>query len=339
MVNRMVNSNQLRRRAPGAGIALAALLVAAAAPVRVIQAQETQTDPRWQAWVGCWRPVERPTALGGLEAFGVVEAPRERGDAPVVCVVPAAGTTGVDITTVVNGSVVERERVVATGEQTPSAQEGCTGWERAEFSPDGRRVYRRAEGTCAGGQRRRSSGLLAISPEGQWLDVQGVTVGTETGVRVLRYREAISNLTLPAEVQSAVSGGRAARGARIAAAAPVSVAEVADAARRLDAAVVEGWLVERGAGFDVDAKRLVELADAGVPERVIDLVVALSYPKQFAINPASRDADFRADGDPRRTRSGSDASLLGFPVGTVTASSFSPTRSVWQIAFGLKYEF
>ncbi|HEX8569461.1 MAG TPA: carboxypeptidase regulatory-like domain-containing protein [Caulobacteraceae bacterium] len=27
------------------------------------------------------------------------------------------------------------------------------------------------------------------------------------------------------------------------------------------------------------------------------------------------------------------------PVGTVTSSSFSPTRSVWQIAFGLKYEF
>ena len=27
------------------------------------------------------------------------------------------------------------------------------------------------------------------------------------------------------------------------------------------------------------------------------------------------------------------------PIGTVTSSSFSPTRSVWQIAFGLKYEF
>ena len=27
------------------------------------------------------------------------------------------------------------------------------------------------------------------------------------------------------------------------------------------------------------------------------------------------------------------------PVNTVTSSSFSSTRSVWQVAFGLRYEF
>src|SRR5207244_1725794 len=78
---------------------------------------------------------------------------------------------------------------------------------------------------------------------------------------------------------------------RAAAAVSLATDDVGEAARRVDTSVLEAWLVERGESFTLDAKRLVTLADAGVPTPVIDLMVALSYPKVFAINAASRQGE------------------------------------------------
>jgi hypothetical protein len=75
--------------------------------------------------------------------------------------------------------------------------------------------------------------------------------------------------------------------------ARLSIENVVDAARRLDAAVLEAWLAERAEPFTIDGKGLIALADAGVPTRVIDLMVALSYPKYFAINAALRQGERR----------------------------------------------
>jgi hypothetical protein len=61
--------------------------------------------------------------------------------------------------------------------------------------------------------------------------------------------------------------------------------------KHVDRPVVEAWLLERGQGFELDAKRLVALADAGVPGTVTDLMVALSNPKVFAINRSAREAE------------------------------------------------
>jgi len=47
--------------------------------------------------------------------------------------------------------------------------------------------------------------------------------------------------------------------------------------------VVEAWLLERGQRFALDAKTLMQLADAGVPARVTDAMVAVSNPQQFAV--------------------------------------------------------
>ena len=43
-------------------------------------------------------------------------------------------------------------------------------------------------------------------------------------------------------------------------------------------------LVEIGAGFDLDRATLVMLADAEIAERLIDVMVALSYPDEFTID-------------------------------------------------------
>jgi hypothetical protein len=74
----------------------------------------------------------------------------------------------------------------------------------------------------------------------------------------------------------------------------VTTIDVIDALRSVDAPIVEAWLTARRRGFSLDARQLVALADARVPDRVIDLMVALSYPDRFAIaSPA--DASQSAD--------------------------------------------
>jgi hypothetical protein len=275
----MKTASDLIRPLALAGLLLVPSLLMAAGP-----AEASQPDARWQAWIGCWEPAT-PAALEAGEP-----AP-----ATVVCVHPAATGDAVTVATVVDGRVVARERLEATGARRAMEREGCTGWESLAWSADGRRLYRQAEYGCGGDIRRESSGLMAILPSGEWLDVHGVSAAGQTGVRVQRYRAAGRPAALEAEMAAAVEGrGFALDAARTSASAPLTIADVAEAARHLDPAVLEGWLIEQGQGFGLDARRLLALADAGVPERVIDVMVALSYPRIFAVDRHAREAEFRA---------------------------------------------
>jgi hypothetical protein len=57
---------------------------------------------------------------------------------------------------------------------------------------------------------------------------------------------------------------------------------------------LEAALVETNAGFDLSGAQLVELDEGGVPDSVIDLLVALSYPDRFVIEREPRTgASFR----------------------------------------------
>jgi hypothetical protein len=232
--------------------------------------QDAPVDPRWLAFLGCWES----STVAQLQ----------------VCVVPAAGTSAVDLVTVADGQIATRERITATGERVASAPDGCPGWESAEWSPEGQRVYLRGESECSGGARRSASGLIAMSPNGEWLHVQSVTVGGgQTGVRVLRYREASAGLRLPADVAAPPPGGVwAVSRARAAAGARLTEADVIEVSRHVDATVLEAWLAERQEQIGLDAKRLLALADAGVPDRVIDLMVAMAYPAAFSKTVAAR---------------------------------------------------
>ena len=249
-------------------LVVAALLGSGAAPAR---GQNAVIDPRWLAYIGCWQPVA--TAKSYL------------------CVVPAAGTSAVDLVTIVKGQVTERERIAATGERSDSTPADCAR-HSAEWSANGQRLFLRSEDTCSAARTRGGTGLIAMSGNGQWLYIQSVTLGGQTGVRVQGYREAAGDLLLPDDIAAALHVGVSATiEARAAASAPLAIADVLEASHKVDTAVLEAWLIERAEPFTLDAKRLIALADAGVPSRVIDLMVALSYPKVFAINGASRQGE------------------------------------------------
>lgn len=273
-----------------AGAALATLLlVVASVPLRAQQAvSSSQTDPRWDAWLGCWEPVSGPVRAAG-DTTGV----------PLVCVVPAPGSVGVDIAMVTGGKVVTRERVEATGEQRSVTREGCAGWESAKFSDGAQRVYLTAEYTCPGDLKRNTNELMAITPNGEWLDVRGAAVRSlPQGVRVVRYRAASGSAAVPSDLAWALQGSAMAMGtARDAAGAPPEPGDVVEASYAMQPAVVEAWLVEEGEPFALDGQRLVQLKDAGVSARVIDVMVALSYPRVFAIDLASHRAERRPPPD------------------------------------------
>lgn len=303
MRNKALNTFAARLSYLSVGVTTA-LLFASAWPAH---AQGTSTDPRWQAWIGCWQSMEAP-------GHRVIGSP----GTSLVCVTPAAGTSAVEVATVVSGKIVERTAIEANGQRHARTKDGCTGWESATWSRSMTRVYLRSDYTCSGGLKRSSNGLLALSPKGEWLDVQNVTTGKNTGLRVVRLTEVSDLSPVPAEITSALQGHTLQTNAwRTAAAAQLAIVDVAEASGNLDAAVVEAWLVERDQGFNIDAKTLTMLADADVPASVIDVMVALAYPKVFALNPATRAGEFRPaeQGTMAGTR-GRGLSVIGFdPMG------------------------
>jgi len=258
-----------RRLSNATGLAAGLMLLGNSAP-----AQDVPLDSRWQAWVGCWEAVDPQSTVIG-----------EAAKKPRICVVPAPGKSAVDVATVVGDSIALRQRIDATGEKRESVKEGCTGWDRATWSTNGQRVFLRSAYTCPGGLTRTSNGVMAMTSDGEWLDVLGVVAGTTVGVRAARYRGVMDAATLPAEIAAALKGRAVwAYDARITAGAPVTTADVIEASRYVDPGVVQTWLAERGEGFEVDAKQLVELDEAGVPPLVIDVMVALSYPEVFSLD-------------------------------------------------------
>jgi len=285
----------------------AVLLSAGAAPAR---GQSAATDHRWLAYLGCWEPLE--------------------GSKSTLCVVPAAGNSAVDLVTVFKGQIIARERIAATGERIETTSGDCTGWRSAEWSANGQRLFLRSEEGCPGASARSGSGVIAMSSNGQWLYIQSATVAGQTGVQVQRYR--------PAADDSLHLGITATIAARAAAAAPLVIDDVVEASRKVQAEVLQAWLVERAEPFTLDAKRLIALADGGVPSGVIDLMVALSYPKQFAINPAARLGERRA-GANSSYQGGGPVTTIAMLQPLCTISYLTPSYDYCYDSYGRGYGY
>jgi hypothetical protein len=282
-------------------------------------AQTGQPDTRWRPWLGCWSTVSPSTTKP-------------------VCVVPAPGTSAVDIVVVADGKVASREHVEASGERRRTERDGCTGWESAQWSSDSRRVYLQSEFECPAGQQRTSSGLIAMSPQGEWLDLVGVTLAGNTGVRVLHHRAMGPTSIVPAEITAALQGTAPAfrdAAVRVTVAGAIGTAEIAEASRQLKPQVVEAWLSESGQEFTVDSKRLVALAAANVPDRIIDVLVALSYPTAFAVRPSSTAPGLLTSDEPRGGGGGGGLGFAG--ADALDCSPFNFSLYGWDACSPFSY--
>ncbi len=249
-------------------MALAFLLVAVATPARAQQA-----DPRWEPWLGCWRMLDDRMRDGNpAGADAVAEAGQRllgnREDV-AVCVAPAAQSQGVTLSTRVSGEPAFEQTIVADAMAHPTSEAGCSGSQRAEWSRDGQRLFAGAELTCANQPPRTISGLSLIAADGAWVDVQALEIGGRASVRVRRYvRRAADRATRAARMPN--SGG-------------LTIDAVKEASTKVAPAALEAALIETGARFNLNRTTLVDLDNANVPDTVIDLMVALSYPDKFQV--------------------------------------------------------
>jgi hypothetical protein len=269
-------------RSAGGVLAVGALFFAAAGPVH--GSDLPVTDSRWLPWLGCWQPVDQV------------------GD-HLLCIRPLADDAGVEMVTYSEGRIVSQETVRADGDQRSLRREGCNGWESGSFSEDTRRVYLRSEFACEGDVRRTSSGLISMMSPRTWMDVQVVGVGGRNGVRVARYELAAPDRVAAAGIEPiGEDRAMAINAARTAASGSIGIEDIIDASAHAAPEAVEAWVVERGDRVRLDADKLVQMANAGVPESVIDLVIAVSYPNRFAVDLDSREGELLAPegrtGDP-----------------------------------------
>jgi hypothetical protein len=269
------------------------------------QAGAQQATGSWQGWLGCWTA---GPAIGGFAPSAL---------APVVCIAPTADANVVDVATISDDKVLSTQRIDASGRELPMEAKGCIGTQRAQWSADGRRVYLKAAATCDG-VPRVTSGIIAMSPTGEWLDVQGVAAGSDEGVRVARYRDVGVPSAVPEQIAAALRGrATASQSARLAAGATIGSSAVIEASRTVTPAVVEAWLLERGQLFSLDAQELMRLADAGVPARVTDAMVAVSNPDVFAVA--------RPDGQTAaKSLRGEDDEIVGRRIYVYMDPAYSP---------------
>jgi hypothetical protein len=143
------------------------------------------SDTRWSPWLGCWQTADA--------------------NAPITCIVPTTRASAVDVVTVVDGQVDSRQRIDADGQAHPIDRAGCRGRETVTWSPTGHRVYRRDDLVCPGGVNGISTTLMAISPAGEWLNIEGVRAGAGSLERLDRFHDAGLPSTIPKDTRTAIA--------------------------------------------------------------------------------------------------------------------------------------
>ena len=271
-------------------LTIALALLAATAPAR---AQETTLgDPRWAPWLGCWHLVQDDRGSRAPAAANSEDV--------LVCVLPESGNRGVGMTTYVGGQSVLQQTIVADGASYQVTEPECSGSQRSEWSLTGRRLLTRADITCIGQPERPVSAITLMAAGPTWVDIQAVGTDQDAQVRVRRYQRAHTlpqGVVLPTNLQ----GQAGAASARLSGPMVMTLEEVVDASGTVAAPAVEAALYETESRFDLNGRTLKELDAAGVPDGVVDVMVALSFPGHVAID--------RPFGGPARTRGATAASV------------------------------
>ena len=235
-------------------------------------ARKVPEDQDKLAWLGCWDLMADPEDDSQ-------ESPKER---QVICVAPGDAPKTLDMTVLVDDQVVAAETVVPDGSRQPVSESGCDGWIRSILSEDRRRLYMQSETTCADDNPMNLSGASMMVSGDRWVDIHVLTIDGEREVVIRRYRPVGADIArLPGALPTAMHA------VRLAAAARLSVDNVVEALQVVDPAVVEAMLLESKASFGIDSDLLLRLDDAGVPDEIVDLMVALSFPEYFAVEDGS----------------------------------------------------
>ena len=239
---------------------LTSILIAGSA---YAQPPAAQTDARFAGWLGCWRLDDDLAGTGAR-----------------MCITPEKN--GVRMQTVVGANKGTDELVIPDGQSRPIQDAECKGTEQSEWSKDGARIFRTTNVTCGKEAARVIKTVAFIAPGPSWINVQHVSgEAANTSVRVQRYRRAANQKLADGSTATQPDATVAMR------TTPEqtrwSIEDVVEASTKLPAEAMQAALTEVHHPFDLNKRTLVQLAEGGVTEPVIDLMVALTYPKRFVV--------------------------------------------------------
>ena len=234
---------------------------ATAASLALVSGVSGQSGDAWYAYLGCWESAD--------------------GMGPTLCLRPTLD--GVEFARVADGEIVDRLAVSSAARPATSSREGCEGEHSASFSDDGRRIFLSSDYVCEGGTTRSERGILALLGPDELLDVRSIDVDGEPVAWVQAYRAASPSVGQEAGVADLPVPGMALETARRVAARTIDIDDVLEANDAVGPAAVEAWVAESGDRFDLDAETLIALSDRGVSPQLLDLMIAVSYPEQFAL--------------------------------------------------------
>jgi uncharacterized membrane protein YgcG len=256
------------------GTALALVVTGSAAAQ---QTPSARVDTRWDAWLGCWQLLDdsvrsqRDVSPDQLATGARGRAQRiETGTR--VCVEPAA--TGVTLTTLVGSERALEETIVADGSSQPVSDAECRGTKRTEWSNNAPRLYSAAEISCGDQAPRKISSLSMMTPGPTWVDIQMIDIDGRKNIRIRRYERAAARPSQTRSGSLAPFSGESSW----------TVEDVTEASAKLAPETVQAALVELGSGFNLTGRQLLDMEKAGVTDSIVDLMVALSYPKRFVID-------------------------------------------------------
>lgn len=224
-------------------------------------------DSRWIPWIGSWRLISNITQTGDLVETSKNLLEIKPGDDGKSVVMKGFHDKEV---------LYDEKKVVVDGSRRPLKDNDCEGWYKYSWSDTGKRLLFDSELTCPGSRPRVISGISLFANAGEWLDIQMLKSGGDRMITIRRYRQASGNQNIPVERS-------AAEFARVAAGANLSIDEIIELTHKVAPEVIEAALVELRKPFQIDSEVLERLADADVSSRVVDLMVAVSYPERFTI--------------------------------------------------------
>ena len=255
-------------------------------PSTIHAAKVTTIDDRWLAWMGCWSPKE--VQQTGQESLASL------------CVINNEEKNGLEILTIVDGTITERREVGLNGAVKEINSEDCAGIEAFTFSEDGRHIFLNTELLCAGGQRKET-GIMSMTSPQEWLEVKAIGIGGQTTPWVLRYGIASQDVFEAAGLKETVA--RSTLLTRMAFSAPLTLANVVEAGTKVDPQAIEAWVLESAQPFALDGDILKRMSFSGVTPNVLDAVIAVSFPNEFVLERFGVDTDgeFQSSGLNTRT--------------------------------------